>query len=700
MMPVPPAVRFSVARSRESWPEAALASLEIDATGDIRLRRMPAVSPPWLHPTADAGASGLALDDACGLYVADTADDRIMRVGLDCATLLELPGCAAAPGLGVLHAPTGLAVGAHQWLFVANSGDGRVLVFSTPDLTLRDAWDGLKGPLAIACHDDMVLVVDAMRVLRFDAKGKPDAGFDALIAPPNGPADPRAIAVGPDGTIYVGDAASGRVRRFDWSGAALSPALAGGTQPRALAVLHDVLYVGDVASGTVLMLSLPDGELLGAVGGFSGPVTALAAGERCLFVKTGPDAAYLAARETSFAPAGQLTWGPLDAGEELGWKRAAVACELPPGTEALLELYVDDLPAPGPGAWRAAPALDVLLDERRYLWLRVTLSTARASVSPALLQVRAQTAGDSYLEFLPFVYGHDPDRPGLSKLTLDQADPAEYAPGDLAYLRAMYARTPPERDFLERLLDLAASELDDLDRAIADLPTLFDPATAPASMLDWLSSWLAFDLPPRLLDGAHPDEVRRLLLGLAALYRRRGTPRGVADFVEIYAGTRPLLWEDFRARPLWVLGETALGFGSGLPDRDLEGLIVGDAVVGETAPEDPVAFGAAAFASTAHRFSVIVPPAGLDDERRALIMRVAEAEKPAHTAFHLCFTEPQMRVGVQARVGLDAILAASPDSIVLGERSLVGLETRLAEAPARDGGTVGTGQLGLDTRLG
>ena len=43
-----------------------------------------------------------------------------------------------------------------------------------------------------------------------------------------------------------------------------------------------------------------------------------------------------------------------------------------------------------------------------------------------------------------------------------------------------------------------------------------------------------------------------------------------------------------------------------------------------------------------------------------------EREKPAHTAYHLCVIEPRMRVGSQARIGVDAIIAQGPPAVQLG----------------------------------
>lgn len=685
LIPLP--VRYATARSGETWPEATIAGLRAEPGGDLRLLPLPQVAPPSIQPVTPVGPSGLALDDACGLYVSDTTGDRVLRVALDCGAIVEVP----------VKAPAGLCWGPHDWVYVG-SGEGSVLVFTTPELRLRDAWPGFQQPAYLACHRESVLVVDtgARTLQRFDWRGRAEATYV------NAPSDPGAVAVGHGGTIYVADRGAGGIARLTWAGAGAGSPLAPDVQATAIAVRHGILYIADATTGSIVLIALPSGDRLGVVSGFTGPVSALAAGDEALYVKTGLDAMYLTAvYNAAFAPSGSLTMSALDAGRDSVWARAEARCVVPDRTSAELAWYTDDSDTPATITWQTAPCLDLLIPGRRYLWLRVTLSSRDGPASPTLLGVQAQTPGGSYLDHLPYVYSRDPDRSGLSKLVLDQADPADYEPGDLDYLRREYSRTPPEGNQVGRLLDLARSQLGDLEQAIDDLPRSFDPVTAPAFMLDWLASWLAFQVPPRLLDGTHPDDVRRLLLGLAALYRRRGTPRGVADFVEIYAQVRPHLFEDYRERPLWMVGDTPLGFGTGLPDREVEGMLVGEAVVGETGPEDPVQIGAALFASTAHRFQVVVPPKpGLDAAARSLITSVVEAERPAHTAFHICFAEPRMRIGIQARVGVDALVASAPGTLELDEAATLGVDTWLA-APAAAGGTVGgDGVIGIGTRLG
>jgi hypothetical protein len=78
-------------------------------------------------------------------------------------------------------------------------------------------------------------------------------------------------------------------------------------------------------------------------------------------------------------------------------------------------------------------------------------------------------------------------------------------------------------------------------------------------------------------------------------------------------------------------------------------------------------FGAALFADLAHHFCVHISCAGhtrpgvLEDARA-----VIEREKPAHTTYCLCVIKPRMRVGVQARIGIDAIIAQGPPAAHVG----------------------------------
>ena len=265
------------------------------------------------------------------------------------------------------------------------------------------------------------------------------------------------------------------------------------------------------------------------------------------------------------------------------------------------------------------------------------------------------------------------------------------------------------------MLNLARSELGTIGEHIDALPQLLAAGFAPASALPWLAGWLGLKLP-RIATEA---EARELITRAIALYRRRGTPTGISDFVEIHTGVRPSIVEAFEERGIWVLDvASSLGFDTGLPEIDPLGMVVPDAadplagdstccttpigaaVVGEAGPLPVSELGAPLFIDTAHRFTIFLPAyRATDAALRAEIRRVIDAEKPAHTDYHLCLVEPDMRVGFQAQVGIDTIVGGPPPPLRLGGTRL-GVETNLPGIPG-EAGRIGQGaSTGHTTVLG
>jgi phage tail-like protein len=674
------AIRYAVLRSGEAWPGVALDGLERSRDGTLELARVPAVGRPFRAPPGPVAPSGLALDDDCGLFVADTAGNRVVRVALDCLNGQVLGGRTAAsstPGVAEFDAPAGLCVGPFGWLFVADAGSGRILVFTRPELARRAVWTaGLSEPVAVAADGDRAVVVADRglgRVLRLDPEGRPDAGFNARLAPPAGPRRPRGVAVGSDGTVYVTDDDSRGVRRFDRTGQPAGDLLAAEVRPQAIAVAGAVLYVADAGRGEVLRFALPEGRALGAVWGFQGPVAALAAdADGRVWIKPGLDDEIKVADPGAARLArGTLSAGPLDAGEEAAWARVLVHAEAGAATAVRLETALG-LPAPAATAWRAAAALDTLLQPSgRHLWVRVTLErrddAPEPAATPGLHQVQAETPGDDYADYLP----------------------------------AVYTRQAEQAGFLRGLLGLARSELGGLEDVVAGLPRLADPAVAPRAWLAWLAAWQGFDIPARLADDPDADRLRAFVARLPELAERRGTPTGLWDLVEAYTGARVLLVEAFRSRGVWTLGERSrLGVDSMLPARSVDGVVIDESVLGASGPEDPARWGAALFADWAHRFTVLVPAgAAPTEEQRRQVVAMVDRERPAHTICHVCFVEPRLRVGVQSQVGVDAVVAAPAGGGWLDGRGRLGVDVRTAAQPLR-AASADRSQLGIGPRVG
>jgi phage tail-like protein len=242
---------------------------------------------------------------------------------------------------------------------------------------------------------------------------------------------------------------------------------------------------------------------------------------------------------------GTILAGPLDAGEGDVWDRVWVEAEIPAETSVSLEVAASHSgdTAIGILVWKRSPSLDVLLRTlidgggSRFIWLRITLKSHDGRSTPLLLQVQASTAQPSYMDHLPSIYRRDDAATG----------------------------------FLERWLALFRSELGDWDRALEELPRQFDARTVEEADLRKLAAWLALELPPSMDE----PEQRQLLADATALYRQRGTPAGLREMVRRSLGITIHLFEAFRERLVWQLGEgLGLGLDTALAAGTPDGVIV------------------------------------------------------------------------------------------------------------------------------
>jgi len=71
--------------------------------------------------------------------------------------------------------------------------------------------------------------------------------------------------------------------------------------------------------------------------------------------------------------------------------------------------------------------------------------------------------------------------------------------------------------------------------AIHTIDAYLDPQLAPRDFLDWLATWVGIEL-----DETWPEPLQRDLVANAVdLYRWRGTKRGLAATIKLYAGVDP-----------------------------------------------------------------------------------------------------------------------------------------------------------------
>lgn len=190
-------------------------------------------------PAAQArfdGPMGIAVDAAGNVYVADTWNDRIRVIGTDgrVRTLAGADGPAHVDGFaGVARFDTPVALAwDHQGaLLVAdffNNAIRRVRLEGQVD-TPVPAGAVINGPLSLAlAHDDVLYVGDrAGRIVQVSAQGHRIALAGTGQVPRL--ARPSGLALTADGSLRVADAAAGRLHRISAlaPGEAPPPALVG-----------------------------------------------------------------------------------------------------------------------------------------------------------------------------------------------------------------------------------------------------------------------------------------------------------------------------------------------------------------------------------------------------------------------------------------------------------------------------------------
>jgi DNA-binding CsgD family transcriptional regulator len=176
-----------------------------------RIRRLDAYAAPTVAGTGVRGFSGdggpatdallsspaaIAFDSEGNLYIADTGNNRIRRVGRDgiIATVAGTGrrgygGDGGPAALALLNSPAGIAVGLGDSVFVADTGNNRVRMISA---------DGTISTIA----------------------GTGEAGYagDGGVASQAVLNSPQGLAVDAEGNLYVADTFNDRVRKIDLGG--------------------------------------------------------------------------------------------------------------------------------------------------------------------------------------------------------------------------------------------------------------------------------------------------------------------------------------------------------------------------------------------------------------------------------------------------------------------------------------------------
>ena len=701
---------------------AVLANAKARLGSVLTMQPLPGSGRPLVDAAGSLGgleaAICVAIDSEDRVYILDGRACKVKRFDRCLSEFITLPcvgGCGDEPRQ--LSSPHGMAMSCRDDLYIADTGNRRVQVFSVKGFALRAIWE----PLLVHQSADGITVEAAVPTVQWDASG---SNCHSEIVYPANTWRPWDIAIAKTSWSYVTDHANGLIHVFDprgcwrkaFTGAGQSqPQL---VKPTRLAIdLEGRIYVLQEGKSYVVVLDA-HGKYLGQVtqpdqlqGRFNPVAVAVDInGNLCLsdcmtrqvyFYQSNGDGGWCGFRCCGCIGSFAASLIFDRAGNPLLADGAHSVCQLEPQATYPIE-----------GEYYSEA-----LDSKTYqcTWHRVVL---RAQV-PSGCTVRVDTFTAESCKTIEEVLTLPESRwsTGLIDVNPDSCDwdclilspPGRYLwlrltfsgegvstpcvervkvyyprASSLQYLPSVYRQDPVSADFLSRFLSIFDTMRDHTSLLITFMARYFDPMATPANrrnqggtdFLSWLASWLGLTLQSNW-----PVEKRRKLVQQAhRLFALRGTVEGLKLQIELYAGVRPQILEMFRLRRWLLVNSATLGDCSTLFGPDvMQRLEVGvNSSIGNFQLIDYGDPSLDLFNAYAYKFLVVVPrwPGATASDQQAL-EQIIQMAQPAFTIGTLQWAEPRMRVGIQAFIGVDTVIGKYPLGVIEGE-----------------------GQLGYDTVLG
>jgi phage tail-like protein len=354
---------------------------------------------------------------------------------------------------------------------------------------------------------------------------------------------------------------------------------------------------------------------------------------------------------------GTVTLPGLD-GREPGcvWHRLCVDACLPPGTSLDVETRAADEPGLlNTQRWQRQPAPYLRDGGAEIPYYRLWSREELGHTSTGTWELLFQRASGRYLQVRLTLRGDGRTTPRIRALR------AHYPRFSYLrqYLPSPYQDDPASAELLETFLANPEGLLTTLEGRLAEARANLDVRTVPPGSLEWLADWIGLALEP-----GWSEAQRRLLLAHApALYLRRGTLTGLAWALRLAL--------DATADPAIFADEySACGGSIRIVERFQTRRVAAVAVGDPTEQAAPIGDVLDIARERAHRFTVLLP-AEIGPAALALLERVIDAQKPAHTRCVVKRYWDLFRVG-EARLGLDSRLGPAGRFVpfLLGETAL------------------------------
>jgi phage tail-like protein len=716
---------------RVGWQAAALDDVAI-AGEDLGLLIIPGSGRLLTEASGSFGGlvlPGNAAQAADGsLYLLDAQAGQLKRFD-PCDCRFQTVLCLGGVGTGArqLQDPHGIGICSGN-LFICDTGNHRLLIFSLFGFVLRDSWTPPASanltnpwqPYSVTFDNHgRVYVSDPANgcVHRFHPTGRWQAALPGF-------GDVRWITFDCRNRLYAVINGQDSIRITDREGKLLGTA----SRPDEVAVYFPKLTLRVDARGDLDLSSIckpagpPDcaGFARAGVGGSSGifdpgggPLTSAPPDPPAAFAASGTY--WSKALDSEFY---RCQWHRIVLGGKLPAKTAIYISTFTTEIEFTLD-QIQALPESvwatnmtvtpaalspqgaqnrcGPGEYEAL----IFSGPGRYLWLRLELA-GNGSATPVIASIKLEFPRISLRRYLPAVFAEDPNG----------------------------------ADFTDRFLSIFDTTFRGIEHKIDYEASYFDPRSAPAEpktpggvdFLSWLGSWIGVSLD-RLL----PVKKRRQILEQeGAVQCIRGTRLGLWKQLLLFLGMQPetvccpqsqpkklcvskplncappnkdcaweppaLILENYQLRRWLFLGAGRLGDDAVLWGRRIinRSQLSTNAQAGVTqlltTPDpfhDP-------FLAYSNKFTVFVPAQfGASDQKRRGLINLLEAEKPAHTQYQIEYVTPRMRIGFQSMIGLDSVVGRYPSGVTVGQK--LGKDSVLSGAPAQGGPSFG---IGWSSRIG